>query len=236
MKIGDIINNYEILDFWKDENKEDNAYFAKVKCLGCGHIKTMQKANVKRYGCQRGPCNSRFKDVTGMKFGQLTAIRYIKTEYARNTWRWECQCECGKIIVLPYNELRKGQQSCRACAIKRVAKLRKLASLTDEALIKKVFNVYKRQAKSRGIQFSLSIEEFKSVVFEPCHYCGELPTIDCYSMLRNGIDRINSDEGYTVDNCVPCCKICNVAKSNTTQEEFFAWIKKVYEHSKDSLG
>ena len=33
-----------------------------------------------------------------------------------------------------------------------------------------------------------------------------------------------------IDNCVPCCKICNIAKRNMTLEEFDEWIKRLYNH------
>ena len=46
----------------------------------------------------------------------------------------------------------------------------------------------------------------------------------------NGIDRIDSNKGYSFDNVVACCKYCNGAKNTMTQEEFKEWIKRVYEH------
>ena len=46
----------------------------------------------------------------------------------------------------------------------------------------------------------------------------------------NGVDRINSNIGYTEENTVPCCKYCNTAKNTMTQNEFKMWIKRVYKH------
>ena len=47
-----------------------------------------------------------------------------------------------------------------------------------------------------------------------------------FSPVRiNGIDRINSDKGYTIDNCVPCCAQCNHMKLDYTTEEFLTKIK-----------
>jgi len=43
----------------------------------------------------------------------------------------------------------------------------------------------------------------------------------------NGIDRIDSDGGYTPDNIVACCKKCNIAKSDMTTDDFLAWIRRI---------
>jgi hypothetical protein len=53
----------------------------------------------------------------------------------------------------------------------------------------------------------------------------------------NGIDKIDSGKGYTVNNVVSCCKKCNFAKSNMSQGEFIKWIRKVYLHlKKDAMA
>lgn len=46
----------------------------------------------------------------------------------------------------------------------------------------------------------------------------------------NGIDRLNNDEGYTVENTVTCCSVCNRAKHTMGFEAFRAWIARVYTH------
>lgn len=44
----------------------------------------------------------------------------------------------------------------------------------------------------------------------------------------NGIDRIDSSKGYTIDNCVSCCPLCNQMKSNIDQNMFLTQIEKIY--------
>ena len=50
----------------------------------------------------------------------------------------------------------------------------------------------------------------------------------------NGVDRIDSNKGYTKDNCVPCCKICNQMKSNIDIGTFLTQISKIYNFKKRS--
>ena len=51
--------------------------------------------------------------------------------------------------------------------------------------------------------------------------------------IYNGIDRIDNNKGYTIDNIVPCCHICNQAKSSFTLQEFQDWIEKVYQNKQN---
>ena len=79
---------------------------------------------------------------------------------------------------------------------------------------------YKRGAKSRKIDFDLTFEQFKSFWQKSCSYCGDnIETI--------GIDRIDSFQGYNINNTTPCCFTCNMMKRIATTEEFLAHCKKI---------
>lgn len=58
-------------------------------------------------------------DLTGIKYGRLTAVERVKK--GKKTW-WKCKCQCGKEAVsLSYN-LRSGQtQSCGCLQAERTA-------------------------------------------------------------------------------------------------------------------
>lgn len=43
----------------------------------------------------------------------------------------------------------------------------------------------------------------------------------------NGLDRIDSSKGYTIDNVVPCNHKINMAKNDDTTEDFLAWVKQI---------
>jgi hypothetical protein len=44
----------------------------------------------------------------------------------------------------------------------------------------------------------------------------------------NGVDRVNNKLGYTVGNCVSSCIVCNVAKNDSSLEDFKKWIIRVF--------
>ena len=83
------------------------------------------------------------------------------------------------------------------------------------------FNSYKRGAKTRGIIFALSREEFENFYHLVCDYCGD--TVDGV-----GIDRVDNHIGYQLDNCVPCCTTCNRMKMTLGVGEFISHITKIY--------
>jgi vacuolar-type H+-ATPase subunit E/Vma4 len=64
-------------------------------------------------------------------------------------------------------------------------------------------------AKRRNLIVELTDDQIMNMTDEDCVYCGE-KTVDGVS--RNGIDRMNNSIGYTVDNSVPCCSMCNLMK------------------------
>lgn len=78
----------------------------------------------------------------------------------------------------------------------------------------------KANAKQRDLEFDLSREEVKTLLESSCDYCGK--------EAADGIDRVDSNLGYESSNVVPCCFLCNTAKSNLSREEFYAWVERVY--------
>jgi len=70
----------------------------------------------------------------------------------------------------------------------------------------------------------LSIDEQTNILKNHCQYCGE--------MQRVGIDRINSEMPYTMDNVVPCCTRCNYMKKDLTPEDFLNQCLRIFKHCK----
>jgi len=94
---------------------------------------------------------------------------------------------------------------------------------------------YKKAARIRNLEWSLTDEEFFNLTQKNCFYCNELPSLisrrsTSYngSYTHNGIDRKDRLVGYIKDNVVPCCKRCNYAKHKMNLEEFKIHIKNIY--------
>ena len=102
-----------------------------------------------------------------------------------------------------------------------------------EVALQRVWNRYKSNARIRGITFELTREQFQSVITQNCYYCGVVPSKPEKTrvglFLFNGIDRINNDLGYSFENSIPCCKVCNHAKRQMTATEFIHWVERVHD-------
>ena len=54
------------------------------------------------------------EDITGRKFGRLTAIRYAGKSKGKQTL-WECKCDCGKNVIVHHQNLKSGHTSSCGC-------------------------------------------------------------------------------------------------------------------------
>lgn len=89
----------------------------------------------------------------------------------------------------------------------------------------RIFCEYRSRAKKKGIDFAIDEETFRVLMMRPCTYCGRKPKRDC-----NGLDRVDNSKGYTLDNVVPCCRLCNWTKRNLDLGEFICHVKKIHAH------
>lgn len=80
-----------------------------------------------------------------------------------------------------------------------------------------------RAAKKRNRTWTLTRDEYYTLIVKPCHYC-ELPN---NSNSGVGLDRLDNSFGYTADNVVSCCTECNVARSDHFSPEEMIRIGKV---------
>jgi hypothetical protein len=68
------------------------------------------------------------------------------------------------------------------------------------------WDAYKRRAEKKGVLFELTKRDFEILIKGECAYCKRTPT------TWFGIDRIKPDNGYVLENAVPCCLDCNTDK------------------------
>ncbi|KKM18136.1 hypothetical protein LCGC14_1668660 [marine sediment metagenome] len=55
-------------------------------------------------------------DITGQRFGRLVAEKSLGCGAGRAA-KWRCRCDCGNVIIVSSNHLRKTQKSC-GCIVK----------------------------------------------------------------------------------------------------------------------
>lgn len=175
-----------------------------------------------------------YEDFIGKKFTRLTVIEDIGV-IARGHRNFRCLCECGKSVIVDATKLNNGHTRSCGCIRKGTFQLSHRKNY-GEASMNSLILTYKSNARHRNYDFSLTKEECIILFKGNCFYCGCEPS----SMTRgrgyngeffyNGIDRIDNNLGYILDNCVSCCKQCNFKKGSQNHTFFLQWIKRVYEH------
>ena len=203
---------------------------------------TLRNKHIESCGCLTGLNKN---DLIGKVFGRLTVIAianpYVSPKGVRCSM-WLCKCECASAteIIVRENQLKSGKtKSCGCLAIEVASKLSKIE--LGLSTFNAVYRGYKRHAKIREFEFEINKDLFRVLTSLDCYYCG-CPPSNCQTsyfnngdFIYNGIDRIDSSIGYTVENTVPCCGTCNKAKLAMPRDEFYLWIDRVYNFSKEKI-
>ncbi len=195
---------------------------------------------------QRGGIkHPKFQNLQGLIKGELTIVKYVNKPKSTGKahWLWECNCICGNVIYVRtarLNGTEASQERCKKCQNKINSKNRVLSNYMQ--IRNFLYGHYKQKAKKRNYEFSLDFDHFDSLIQKNCYYCNQKPEEHKGDLIRlqekipfkrNGIDRKDNNIGYTIENSVPCCTMCNFAKLNFSLEEFSNWLQRLYNYQKE---
>ena len=153
---------------------------------------------------------------------------------------WLCKCECCAIAELTKHDLihaRLGNKRSCGCVSENIKK--QIYENRYASALTAYVRYYRGLAKRRDISFNLTRDQVGILMQQNCHYCRIQPQNDLkYKMHKNsmknhvdhkviGLDRVDSNKDYDLDNVVPCCWICNRAKGNETYDNFIKWIQRI---------
>jgi len=102
--------------------------------------------------------------------------------------------------------------------------------------LNKIFCSQRNDAKSRKLSWNISLDEWIKLTQQNCHICGVEPKLR-YGKIHdtigektpiNGLDRVENQKGYTLDNVKSCCTDCNYMKHKMTEEYFYKHIEKIW--------
>lgn len=186
------------------------------------------------------------KDHKGQKYHHLTMLRPTRSGGAGKGMYWLAQCDCGSTREVRASEASLGYvKTCGKCEYHLA--LVKGAGAIGGSKFKETNNQkrglreqerkYAYSAHKRKIPWHLTPREFEEIVLKPCTYCQSSPREyksrlnkgkgRVVSATMNGIDRIDSNKGYTFENCIPCCTTCNRMKLNLPVDVFVKQCTKV---------
>lgn len=204
--IGDSVPAGEIVDFCEQPGR----YM--IKCITCGSVRKEQ-ATLNR--CKQCYEKNRVKYSNGAIVNGVKIYKRSITETGNDIFLVKCM-QCDEKTW----KYRGGIKSiCNNCRVKNS----KLSEINR--LINKKISSYEYSSKKRNLKMLLDKNEMKQLFLSDCHYCGKIPS------PLNGIDRIDSNKDYKLNNVRPCCSMCNFAKRDRKNDEWESWIMDLVKHN-----
>lgn len=181
---------------------------------------------LKKYNIQRiGRIYSR-EDLSGKKFGYLTAIRYChwkEFNTSKSKTMWLCECECGKFRLVDSYDLTHNK--IISCGCKNGERL--YSGIGD--LSGTYYNACKKGALQRNLEFSVSKEFLWNLFLKQNKKCA-LTDLDIqlqkhykldYQNQTASLDRIDSSKGYIEGNVQWVHRDVNFLKGNRNEEYLY---------------
>ena len=179
--------------------------------------------------------------IAGEKYGKYTAIesKILVTKSGLKTWKWLCKDEKGREILkrkidlldqLTEEELLRRQTINTDDSVKN--------HTNQMGIRRRYFSEYKRNSSAKNHNFEIDFDYFNQLISSNCYYCGRKPIEttrwkSCEHktqprLKHNGIDRVDSNIGYTQDNTVSCCSMCNIMKNVYSQKDFLDQATRIH--------
>jgi hypothetical protein len=163
-------------------------------------------------------------NLVGKKYGLLTVTAFAGTD-AWGKSEWSCQCDCGQVVVVGISSLNQKHTKSCGC-FRKTSNYYRLWKGYGE-ISGDYWSTVQRNAKSRNIEFSITIEyawDLFLIQNKKCKLSGL--DISLYRHHRNHIrptaslDRIDNNKGYIVGNVQWVHKHLNICKHTYSNEEF----------------
>lgn len=174
-------------------------------------------------------------DLQGRIFGCLTAVEAKESRKTTSGTAiyWRCVCSCGKEGLYRASALVNGH--IKSCGCSRGYKD------PTEGNFKGLVRSYRKRARKRGVEFSISDAHFRKLTQSCCTYCGRPPrneykrTKGKKPYVYNGLDRLDRRRGYSLTNVVTACDWCNFSRGKKSVGEFTYWLSQVVQHALGKL-
>lgn len=208
---GLTIGNVTVLELLTERINNNLAY--KCQCI-CGkiiikqNVRLLAKAFSGHCGCKRneniikGVLKLKQENLTGKQFGKLTVLNL--SEPIKGKTIWKCKCECGSIIDVRANSLKRGNTKSCNCLQKEIH----LKRITKHNLTKT-----KEHRTWSGIKqrcYNIKNPEYKNYGGRGIKVCDRwlesfdnfLEDMDLAPSQKYSIERVDFNKNYCPENCI----------------------------------
>lgn len=155
-----------------------------------------------------------FMDLSGEKYGLLTAKKPIKTRNkTRTRTKWLCECECGATAIVDAWNLTSGHtKSCGCLNSKTTAERNKVIMASHNGSNDRLYSIWHSMKARCHNPNNRAYQRYGGRGITVCHeWLHDYATFRDWAMAsgydKNAafgectIDRINNDLGYSPQNC-----------------------------------
>lgn len=208
-----------------------------------GNVRYILRKNNIKWAGQKGKRRKSYPNILlGDNFGRWTVIATAPKH--KNHIAWLVKCECGTEKIVPGYCLKNGDSKSCGCWSAECSRQKGLDQASKEPIISSARSIWHAHYKNKDD--SISFEDFYQMSQLLCFYCKRPPLqkhnryicnhsiyqngLENGTFVYNGLDIIDSSKPHIKNNCVPCCKHCNIAKLAMTPKEFQIWLKQTSSH------
>lgn len=182
------------------------------------------------------------ESIVGRQYGLWRVLAGSRRTDGKNRF-WLCVCECGTFRECATHQVTRAARKARpggcGCNVTVHGFPMKRIAYDSDAMFAWRYRFYRIRATTKlDVPFELSLADFAMLSRRDCHYCGAPPAMLARmgrslpgQPLANGVDRVDSRNGYKLSNCVPCCTNCNEMKLDRSVDDFLEHVRKIVAHS-----
>lgn len=168
----------------------------------------------------------KFIDLTSVKFHRLTVIKRSASK-GKGAF-WECLCDCGKTITVFGQSLRTGNTRSCGCLQKDISKI--TASKINKSHGKTRTKIYRAWTDMHSRCKNKNVKNYHNYGGRGITVCDEWGSFETFLKDMGdapdgcSIDRIDTNQGYSKNNCRWADRITQ--QNNTTTNRFLTFMGK----------
>ena len=177
------------------------------------------------------------KDLTGKRFGRLTALQLAPKKNSDHSNSWLCRCDCGKSHLTNTSALMSGRVRSCGCLQRDTVTANNGGKHPDWKGVGDIPGAFwyriQNNAKKRGLAIEVNLQNIWDLFEKQNRQCA-LSGLPLKFGKRSGdalatasLDRIDSSQGYIPGNLQWVHKRLQQMKSDMSQQEFLMWCNTV---------
>lgn len=143
-----------------------------------------------------------FIDRTGTRFGRLIAKRFLGKPIGKTKPAWECECDCGNIVIVTSSNLATGHTTSCGCYHSEVTAAVKRQYAKEDAAEYQIWRNVKQRTGTKAGKNSRWYSGVEMCVSWRNSFDTFLKDMGKRPSTFHSIERLDTSKGYFPENCI----------------------------------